>query len=126
MALRPQGILLFVLACLVLSAPPAAAHAYLVEADPGPNDRVEDSPVEIRMEFAERLEPRYCRVNVTDAQGVEYVSGPLRFSRDEPNVMFVPLATLPPGAYTVRWSTLSLDAHGAGGFYVFNVAQDAP
>ncbi len=106
---------------LLLVAPPAFAHADLVETTPNPNTRVDQAPDRLDLVFSERLEDEYTNVRVLDRDGTNHVT---RFAVDEDDrrQATAELDDLPDGMYTVRWQTLSqADGHTRSGVYFLAV-----
>lgn len=109
------------LAGLLLAAPPAAAHANLVSADPAPNGRVDEAPGALALRFSEPLEETYTGVEVVDGNGTDHVTS-TTIVGDARTELSVALEPLDDGLYTVRWKTLSAaDGHTRSGVYLLAV-----
>ena len=51
------------------------------------------------------------------------MSGKAQADRSDGTELRVPLKTLPPGTYTVRWRVLSVDTHRTQGSFSFSVGR---
>lgn len=108
---------------LVTLAPVAAAHAWLVEADPGPNAQVPTPPDVLVIRFTENVEHEYTRAEVYDQNGTRVDSREVIFDNARRDQIHVPLRNVTDGVYTVRWYSLSVDTHTAQGTYLFAVGS---
>ncbi|MEA2835206.1 MAG: copper resistance protein [Methylobacteriaceae bacterium] len=109
---------LFTAALVVTSAAAAHAHAQLESANPRVGSTVSAAPSVLTLNFSEGVEPAFSTVQVTDAAGRRVDSG-------KPSVngrqVQVPLRSLAPGQYNVRWRVLSVDTHKTEGSFGFEV-----
>lgn len=117
-----------VLALLALASPsPAAAHALLVSSDPAVGASLARAPTSVTITFTEKPDPKLSTIKVLDSNGDSVTSGPTAAVPGRPNELTVPLASLPPGVYTVAWRTLStVDGHLAAGSFAFGVGVAPP
>jgi methionine-rich copper-binding protein CopC len=107
-------------AALLLASVAANAHALLDRADPRVGSIVKEAPRQVSLSFTQKLEAAFSTVEVTDASGQRVDEGtPLI----EDNVMSVPLRTISPGIYRVKWHVLSVDMHKTEGTFSFEVRQ---
>jgi methionine-rich copper-binding protein CopC len=101
---------------------PAFAHAHLTKATPPDNATISTGPSELRLQFSEAVEPRFCTVTVTMADGMEM--GPALVATDPKDTKIL-IATLPgklpAGIYKVEWHATSVDTHKTEGSYSFTV-----
>jgi len=112
-----------VIPLLFLAAPIAAqAHAKLDHANPPVGSTVASAPRELLLWFTEKLEPAFSTAEVRNAQET-VVSGKAQADRSDGTELRVPLKTLPPGTYTVRWRVLSVDTHRTQGSFSFSVGR---
>lgn len=104
----------------VLTAPvPAWAHNELVSAMPPDGAALDRAPREVRLVFAEPVNPRLTQVAVTDGQG-QRIAVPAATSN---GVQVVQPLTLPgPGRYAVSYRVVSRDGHPVGGVVRFTVS----
>lgn len=115
-------------AWLTLCAPPAGAHALLIQADPAPNATLSQSPSQLLLTFTEPIDPSLSTVELVDTRG-QAVPGVAK-SRPVPGnpaqlraVITKPLAK---GIYTVNWLTVStVDGHEASDSYAFGIGVAA-
>lgn len=106
---------------LILSAPVALGHAELTSANPGPSDKVL-APAQIVARFSQDLDLSRTSLEVRDAGGGRVAQGGK--VGDGPREVRLPLPTLQPGVYEVRWTSFSAeDGELARGSYSFTVAS---
>lgn len=117
---RPTPLLA---AALLLAASAADAHALLKKASPPVGGTVHAAPAELSIVFAEAVEPRFSTIAVRDAGGARVDAGDPHAAQDDGRRLAVGLKPLAPGAYTVEWRAVSVDAHTTQGRYSFTVAR---
>jgi copper resistance protein C len=111
---------LFLALPLVLMGSAAAhAHAYLDRANPRVGSTVRAAPREVTLWFSQKLEPSFSSAQVNDAAGARVDRG----ARVSGMQIHVPVKSLPPGTYRVRWRVLSVDTHTTEGSFSFRVGQ---
>ena len=108
-----------VLAFLLSTAGPAAAHAVLLRTDPSPQTTVKTPPAAVRLEFSEAVEVAFGAVRVFDVDGKRVDKGKIQTANGRRQVV-VP-ASLPGGTYTVTWRVVSADGHPVHGGFQFYV-----
>jgi methionine-rich copper-binding protein CopC len=117
MSIRQSLALAAVFALLPASA--AFAHAQLQTASPSAGATVE-APPEIRLNFSEAVEPRFCSVTLKSADGAAQPTG--KPAAGDATTLVVKIgAKLKPGAYTVDWRAVSVDTHRTQGSFGFTV-----
>jgi methionine-rich copper-binding protein CopC len=100
---------------------PAAAHAFLVRAEPRVGATVANAPPTLRLHFTEALEAPFSRVTVSGPPGFGG-AGPARALPGDHAGLAVDLrAPTPAGAYTVHWRVLAADTHVTQGDFSFKV-----
>ena len=104
-------------------SPVASAHAWLMEAHPGPNQQVPTPPDVLFIRFTENVEHEYTRAEVYDENGTRVDTKEVVFDGSKRDQILVPLQNLTDGLYTVRWYSLSVDTHTAQGTYLFAVGS---
>lgn len=121
------GLVLAVLAATQLAGVrPASAHASFVAASPRPGLGVPQAPGAVVLRFTEPLNRRLSRIEVLDGKGNDVGEGPTAAVEGDGLAMQRRLGLLPPGTYTVRWTTVStLDGHRLQGSYSFGVGTAA-
>jgi len=119
----PRAVIYLALAAALWCAgtPRAQAHAFLDRASPAVGSTVHTPPAEVRIQYAEQLEPAYSAAHVEDGSGAT-VSTAAHVDPNEPSVLVVPLSPLKPGRYKVIWKVLSVDTHVTNGTFPFTVA----
>jgi methionine-rich copper-binding protein CopC len=101
----------------------ASAHANLDHSEPAADARLVQAPQTLSLYFTQTLNPSGSWINLEDSAGKVT---PLAAQVDsaDTKVMRAPLPRLAPGAYTVRWQSLSADdddyADGSFRFVVLN------
>ena len=105
---------------------PAAAHAAFVAASPRPGTGAPQAPGAVVLRFSEPLVRRLSRIEVLDGKGSDVGEGATAAVEGDELAMQRRLGLLPPGPYTVRWTTVStLDGHRLQGSYSFGVGTGA-
>ena len=105
---------------MLLVSVAANAHALLDRADPRVGSTVTEAPRRVSLSFTQNLEAAFSTIEVTDASGQRVDEGTPHI---EGNVMSVPLRTISPGIYRVKWRVLSADTHTTEGAFSFEVRQ---
>ncbi len=106
----------------VLLAPGADGHALLRRSDPAAGAVLQRSPNAVMLEFTEQPEPTLSVVHVLDTAGRQVEQRPAEPVPGQPLELKVTLHSLPQGAYTVSWRTVSrVDGHVTGGAFAFGV-----
>ena len=92
---------------------PALAHALLVRSEPAANAELTSLPPSVEIWFSEPLESEFSHIRLLDFLGEEVVAADSStVDVNDPNHMSLRLPDLPPGLYTVVWTTLSsVDGH---------------
>ena len=106
--------------CVILLLPRLAlAHAHLVSSTPAAGATVHAGNVAIELHFNSRVDAQHSTVGIEIAGG----SGQAAIVHDTPSseTTLNAHATLPPGAYTIRWQALSTDGHITRGEIPFTV-----
>lgn len=102
--------------------PLVAAHAELSKANPAIGDIYRwTRPSEVRLTFAQELEPEGNSIIVTNTHFDEMQSAAAQIDPNDAYSLVVPLTALPAGTYTVNWTTASVDGHPLQGAYEFTI-----
>lgn len=118
--------LLFAAALLVVAAG-AWAHAALTKSVPGNREVLARSPESIHLRFNEKVEAKFSKVVLEDAQGKPVALGPPAVAADDPYALKAPVTEpLGPGRYTVRYRVLSQDGHVIERSFVFTIETPQP
>jgi hypothetical protein len=105
---------------VVCVASAAFAQARFVKAPAG-GSKV-DSATDVRLEFSERIDPRFSGLTLTAPHGVNVELGEPEVESGDPRVLVVPITNvLQPGPYTVYWRVVSFDNHSTQGEFSFTV-----
>jgi copper transport protein len=110
-------------ALLALSAPPALAHAALLDSTPAPGARVERTPPQISLNFTEPLNRRLSKASLVTVSGHSVA---VRSQATNKQLVLEPLQPLARGAYRLEWHTVSTeDGHALEGSFGFGVRTAA-
>ena len=103
----------------VLTAGPAWAHNSLTKAVPDKNSTVTQRPEQVELTFLQRVDPKFLKIEVTDAQKRKV---PLETPKADGKVGAVTFSEpLTNGVYTVAYRVVSLDGHPVQGSYTFTL-----
>ena len=105
---------------LIMTAPPAVAHSFLVDASPSSKDHVEASPKTIKLRFGGGVEPGYSTLTVETPDGKVLAKGAVG-KPETPRELSLDVPELSPGRYIVRYRVLSTDGHLVENSYEFTV-----
>lgn len=114
-----RNFLLVLVLALLLGSAAAHAHAQLDHANPRVGSTVRTAPREVTLWFTQKLEPSFSSAEVHDASGARVDQG----AQVSGMQIRVPVKSLPPGTYRVRWHVLSVDTHKTEGSFTFRVGQ---
>ena len=116
---------LAVVAALLALPSAAVAHAYLVRTVPAASVVWSSPPASIQLTYDEAVEPRLAIISVTDTDGHQETTGPVRRSPANPDTLVVPLrAHLPEGWYLIYWRAISVDGHPVQGAFTYAVGPN--
>ncbi|MXX92403.1 MAG: c-type cytochrome [Chloroflexi bacterium] len=116
--------LLSCLATILFVEQSASAHANLLKASPEPSQALDAPPERVIIWFTEPIEPAFSSIAVLDARGADVTEGDTKFDATEPTAMWVPLAQVEYGTFTVVWQNVSsVDGHKATGSFLFSVGE---
>jgi methionine-rich copper-binding protein CopC len=122
LALRVLAFAVLLIGLGWVSAPRAAAHAFLDHAAPRVGSTVSAPPSELRLSFTQELEPAFSTVEVMDESGTKVDKGDVEVDPHDATILHVSLNPLPPGTYKVIWRVVSVDTHPTEGDFTFQVA----
>ena len=128
MALR-RIVVAAVLTLLVGALLPAtiAAHSELVSSSPTDGAGLAGSPTEVIGDFTEDLDPTSSVMELHAPGGALLATGGVPDGGPATRMAIVDMATLVPGAYEVRWTTVTPDDGGVErGTFMFTVAPAQP
>lgn len=119
---RFVGTVMTVVALVLVSASPAAAHAELVRSDPASGAVFDTSPVMAQLWFSEDVQPAMSSVRLLDESGRDVAGVAIAAEGDSPDLVEVRLPPLGPGTYGIWWNvTAEDDGHTTRGVVVFGV-----
>ena len=109
-----------IFASLLLSVS-AFAHTHLVSSEPKAGAKLDQAPSMVMLTFSEKIEPKFSKVEVTDASGKRVDEGKLEAGGEKGEMLHAPLKELKSGKYHVTWKATSADTHKAKGKFDFTV-----
>jgi methionine-rich copper-binding protein CopC len=108
---------------------PASAHAIVLESIPARDAVLERAPEQVVLRFNAKIEKRLSRITLAAGRGTP-VPLPIAIEGQggdpQPDRLVVPLHSLPPGPYVLRYKVLSADGHITEGTLRFTVAGSHP
>ena len=106
-------------ALVLLLAPwPARAHAVLEQSTPAAGGQVPAGKVAFRLQYNSRVDAGRSRLTLVKPDNSEAV---LPIGKDSTANVLTAAATLPAGAYALRWQVLAVDGHITHGEVKFTV-----
>ena len=102
----------------------ASAHANLRESSPEPSEELDTTPERVIIWFTEPIEAAFSSIKVIDTSGADVTVGDTAFDATEPTAMWIQLAPLDQGTFTVVWRNVSsIDGHKVTGSFLFAVGE---
>ena len=113
------AVILFAAAAAFLIAPPAFAHAILLESNPALKSAVTGPDVPIKLRFNVRIDALRSRLTLIHPDGSAHA---LEISKQAPaDTLFAEATGLAAGTYRLRWQVLASDGHITRGEIPFTV-----
>ncbi|OKJ11753.1 copper resistance CopC family protein [Kitasatospora sp. CB01950] len=107
---------------VVVSAPPAAAHAQLLSSGPAADAVVSETPTVVTLTFDSAVQPGYTTVAVVGTDGTAYADGaPTAAGHD----IQQKVGRLPRGPIQVSWRTVAADGAPLQGRFTFTNSDPA-
>ncbi|WP_144934425.1 copper resistance CopC/CopD family protein [Paenibacillus sp. 32O-W] len=122
--LKARHWLIIALLMLFIWPQQVSAHASLIQAVPGEDSQLEESPERIVLTFNQALEPN-VQIKVVDYRKNEVTREKAVLSEDRQELS-VGLPKLQNGTYTVTYRVSSADGHTVAGSYVFTIGEPDP
>ncbi len=120
------GLLLTVLALAVLPAI-VTAHSELETSDPADGATLTASPTEITGDFSEAVDPARSTMELRGPDGAKIATGGVPADGPATRMTITGPSVLSPGAYEVRWTTVTADDDGVErGTFTFTIAATSP
>nr|WP_301287911.1 copper resistance protein CopC [Paenibacillus sp. MSJ-34] len=113
------GIFIF---SLCLRPVAAQAHAVIERMVPDANERLQEAPPAIELQFNERIEADVASLTLLDSNGKPAAAAEPEPSEDR-KTLRLSLPALEDGVYTVSYRVISADGHPVSGAYVFTVGE---
>jgi copper transport protein len=122
---RIVGVLVTVVLCLAVMPGVASAHAYLIRTSPTASGVLNAPPRQVSLTYDEAVEPRFAIISVTNVDGHQETTGPVRRSAADPDTLVVPLRPgLSEGWYLIYWRAISVDGHPVQGAFTYAVGPN--
>lgn len=115
---RRRALALAPVLALLLAPWPARAHAVLQKSTPAPNGQVPAGVVGFRLQYNSRVDAERSRLTLVKPDKHEVA---LPIGKNSTANVLTASATLPAGAYTLRWQALAVDGHVSHGEVPFMV-----
>jgi methionine-rich copper-binding protein CopC len=105
---------------LLLAAAPCLAHAHaiLVDSTPAPNAHLQAGPLGVKFRYNSRIDTTRSKLTLTGPDGTETR---LAIHDGDMPATLSAVASVGPGAYTLRWQVLAIDGHITRGTVPFSV-----
>ncbi len=117
-----RGLAVLLLLLLAWPASSVSAHANLDHSIPSPGAELEQSPLEVVLDFSEAIDASFSTIQLADSGNNSIVKGPAIFPPGSPAEMRLALPRLPNGIYTAVWKARSAqDGHVTQGSVSFSV-----
>ena len=120
--IQAVSVLLCTTVFLLAHPKPTPGHAIIVESSPASGEVASPAPSQIALRFNSRIEKALSKVTLT-GPGNGPLPLPHRAPDAAPDRLIVPLPSLQPGPYLVRWKVFSADGHVTQGAFRFTVAR---
>jgi len=108
---------------LALSPGAAGAHAIILESEPAAGAKLAEPPARIYLRFNSKIEKRLSHVTLTAADGRPVPVAVKADGSEKPDRIVLPLGSVHPGAYVVRYKVLAADGHITEGALRFTVLE---
>jgi copper resistance protein C len=105
---------------MIAVAAAAWAHSFPEQESPAAGETVAASPAKVSIKYDAPIEKLFDWLSVLNAAGQDQATGAPQVSADG-HELSVPVATLEPGQYTVKWRVVCIDTHHTEGSYTFTV-----
>ncbi len=103
----------------------ASAHAYLIRTSPTASGVLNAPPRQVSLTYDEAVEPRFAIISVTNVDGRQETTTPVRRSAANPDTLVVGVRPrLAEGWYLIYWRAISVDGHPVQGAFTYAVGPD--
>lgn len=99
----------------------AALHNHLEKSTPAENETVAASPKEIRLWFAEKVNPAFSSITLMRADSSKIDIAKAHGTDDPKSIVAEVTTPLASGKYLIRWRTAGDDGHAVRGTFAFSV-----
>ena len=111
------------LAALAAPATAMAWHNHLTKSTPAADETGAQSPKEIRLWFAEKVQVQFSSIGLLTADSTKVDIGKAHATDDPLSIAADVTKPLGPGKYTVVWRTAGDDGHAVRGKFAFTVGK---
>jgi copper resistance protein C len=111
------------MAALLLTGTAALAHSQLLKARPAAESVLPSAPIQIALEFNEKLESAFSSIRVSDASGTQVDKKDVQVEKSNPKILRVSLPPLKAGSYKVQWRATGSDLHKIEGTFSFRISD---
>ena len=101
----------------------AGAHAIILESEPAAGATLSEPPARVYLRFNSKIEKRLSQVTITAPDGRPVPLAVKADGSEKPDRIALPLGSLRPGAYVVRYKVLAADGHITEGALRFTVLE---
>ena len=108
---------------VLAAAPPAFAHALLLQAAPAPGALLTAGPATVELTFSEPVTAAGPGLTVLAPSGRPAGRGA---ARGAGNRLTLPVTTAEEGTYLVRWEVIAQDTHPSRGQFTFSIGHTGP
>jgi len=122
---RAAGFVLAVLLAVLALPLVALAHAELESVSPPDGAVLSEPPTEVVLTFSAELNTSKSSVTLHDPAGTEIAKGGVD-PADDTVMRLIPAASLAPGTYEVRWTSVALDGDLLRGTLHFDLTAPTP
>ena len=99
------------------------AHAIVIESNPREGAVLKQAPGRVLLRFNVKIEKALTRVTLTKDNKQTIVLPQADFNQGVPDRLEVPLPSLEPGNYIMRYSVLAADGHATQGVLRFSIEK---
>ncbi|MCM3004974.1 copper resistance CopC/CopD family protein [Priestia koreensis] len=119
-----KSLLVFILLLVMFTPLRAYAHAYIQESNPSENERLKQSPTEVKIKFNEELQNGFNSLSIVDSNGkrVKLEKAEIK-SKDRSMIQAKVEQKLKDDVYSLEWRVVSADGHSVSGNIPFLVGK---
>lgn len=103
------------------ASPVLALHNHLEKSTPAADETLAASPKEIRLWFAEKIDPKFSSITLMRPDSSKIEIGKAHGTDDPKSIAADVTTPLASGKYLIRWRTAGDDGHAVRGTFGFAV-----